>query len=90
MTFCRMLIDDPGNLGGCDVFGGWPWPPGTRWETDAELRKRIKDTLDASDDDDEPPCRCSTLGCGVQACRGECGCTYCHNAYQDFLSDDMD
>lgn len=41
----RRYISDPGNPGGQDIFGGHPWPPDHRWETDAELRERIKQTL---------------------------------------------
>lgn len=90
MTFCRMIVEEAGSLGGY-TFSGWPIPEGWREETDAELRVRIMAALDSeSDDEPPPPCTCSTLGCGVHACQGECGCVYCHNAYQDFLSDDMD
>lgn len=43
--FSRMLVSDPGNPGGQDPFGGWKWPPDTRWETDEEFRSRIKESL---------------------------------------------
>ncbi len=44
-SFVRMTVDDPGNPGGCDAYGGHIWNPDTRWETDAEFRERIKASL---------------------------------------------
>lgn len=44
-AFERRLVPDPGNPGGQGPFGDHPWPPDHRWETDAELRDRIKTAL---------------------------------------------
>lgn len=44
-TFARRIVPDPGNPGGQGAFGEHPWPPDHRWETDAELRERIKASM---------------------------------------------
>lgn len=41
---------------------------------------------DAQAEVGEPVCVCKKKRCTRTACKGECGCKACHNAYQDFLS----
>lgn len=46
----------------------------------------VSHTRGRMEPDDEPECDCKTRGCERFACKGQCGCRSCHDAYQDFLS----
>ncbi|HSR79063.1 MAG TPA: hypothetical protein VLN57_20995 [Xanthobacteraceae bacterium] len=47
--FERAILPDPGNPGGQGAFGEHSWPRNHRWETDEELRVRIKTALSSPD-----------------------------------------